>query len=339
MSRCAWFTVTSSWAESRQDPNLELRIVPDPVISVRGLRKHYGRLEAVRGIDLEVERGEIFAFLGPNGAGKTTTVEILEGYRQRNAGGVSVLGTDPADAGSEWRERIGIVLQQSRMHPELSVRESLELFAGYYAAPRSVDETVSLVGLSEKADERVGRLSGGQRRRLDVALALIGDPDLLFLDEPTTGFDPSARRRAWEVVASLRDLGKTVFLTTHYMDEAQVLADRVAIIARGQIVAEGAPDALGGREDAAARISFRLPSGLTGADLPSVVAAALTDAAPRADGEVRLEADDPVQVLNALTSWALERRLPLPGLEVRRPTLEDVYLELTAVEPGDEVDE
>lgn len=316
-----------------------MRIVPDPVISVRGLRKHYGRLEAVRGIDLEVKRGEIFAFLGPNGAGKTTTVEILEGYRQRNAGGVSVLGTDPADAGSEWRERIGIVLQQSRMHPELSVRESLELFAGYYAAPRSVDETVSLVGLSEKADERVGRLSGGQRRRLDVALALIGDPDLLFLDEPTTGFDPSARRRAWEVVASLRDLGKTVFLTTHYMDEAQVLADRVAIIARGQIVAEGAPDALGGREDAAARISFRLPSGLTGADLPSVVAAALTDAAPRADGEVRLEADDPVQVLNALTSWALERRLPLPGLEVRRPTLEDVYLELTAVEPGDEVDE
>jgi len=313
--------------------------VPDPVISVRGLRKHYGRLEAVRGIDLEVKRGEIFAFLGPNGAGKTTTVEILEGYRQRNAGGVSVLGIDPADAGSEWRERIGIVLQQSRMHRELSVRESLELFAGYYAAPRSVDETVSLVGLSEKADERVGRLSGGQRRRLDVALALIGDPDLLFLDEPTTGFDPSARRRAWEVVASLRDLGKTVFLTTHYMDEAQVLADRVAIIARGQIVAEGAPDALGGREDAAARISFRLPSGLTGADLPSVVAAALTDAAPRADGEVRLEADDPVQVLNALTSWALERRLPLPGLEVRRPTLEDVYLELTAVEPGDEVDE
>ena len=313
--------------------------MPDPVISVRGLRKHYGRLEAVRGIDLEVKRGEIFAFLGPNGAGKTTTVEILEGYRQRNAGGVSVLGIDPADAGSEWRERIGIVLQQSRMHPELSVRESLELFAGYYAAPRSVDETVSLVGLSEKADERVGRLSGGQRRRLDVALALIGDPDLLFLDEPTTGFDPSARRRAWEVVASLRDLGKTVFLTTHYMDEAQVLADRVAIIARGQIVAEGAPDALGGREDAAARISFRLPSGLTGADLPSVVAAALTDAAPRADGEVRLEADDPVQVLNALTSWALERRLPLPGLEVRRPTLEDVYLELTAVEPGDEVDE
>ena len=240
----------------------------EPVISVGGLRKSYGELEAVRGIDLEVARGEIFAFLGPNGAGKTTTVEILEGYRGRTAGEVTVLGADPARVDREWRERIGIVLQESKMHPELTVRESLELFAGYYRSPREVAGTIDLTGLSEKAEDRVGRLSGGQQRRLDVALALIGDPELLFLDEPTTGFDPSARRRAWEVVASLRDLGKTVFLTTHYMEEAQALADRVAIIAHGQIVAQGSPGELAGRGDAAARISFRLPAGVASADLP-----------------------------------------------------------------------
>ena len=222
----------------------------EPVISVAGLRKSYGELEAVRGVDLEVAKGEIFAFLGPNGAGKTTTVEILEGYRRRNGGEAMVLGADPAHAGREWRERIGIVLQESKMHPELTVRESLELFAGYYRSPREVADTIDLTGLAEKADDRVGRLSGGQQRRLDVALALIGDPELLFLDEPTTGFDPSARRRAWQVVASLRDLGKTVFLTTHYMEEAQALADRVAIIANGQIVAQGPPGELAGRGDA-----------------------------------------------------------------------------------------
>src|SRR3954470_14475561 len=226
----------------------------DPVISVRGLRKSYGELEAVRGIDLEVAGREIFAFLGPNGAGKTTTVEVLEGYRERSAGEVSVLGVDPGHADHDWRQRIGIVLQESRMHPELTVRESLELFAGYYRAPRDVDDTVELVGLTEKAHDRVGRLSGGQQRRLDVALALIGDPELLFLDEPTTGFDPSARRRAWEVIASLRDLGKTIFLTTHYMAEAQALADRVAIMVRGEIVAEGPPAELSRRGDPAARI-------------------------------------------------------------------------------------
>jgi ABC-2 type transport system ATP-binding protein len=302
----------------------------EPVISVGGLRKSYGELEAVRGIDLEVATGEIFAFLGPNGAGKTTTVEILEGYRSRTAGEVTVLGADPARVDRAWRERIGIVLQESKMHPELTVRESLELFAGYYRSPREVAGTIDLTGLSEKAEDRVGRLSGGQQRRLDVALALIGDPELLFLDEPTTGFDPSARRRAWGVVASLRDLGKTVFLTTHYMEEAQALADRVAIIAHGQIVAQGPPGDLAGRGDAATRISFRLPAGVAGADLPEKLGAAI------GNGEVRLEADDPVPVLHELTSWALERRIPLTGLEVRRPSLEDVYLELTAGEEKEE---
>jgi ABC-2 type transport system ATP-binding protein len=281
----------------------------------------------VRGIDLEVGRGEIFAFLGPNGAGKTTTVEILEGYRDRSHGEVSVLGIDPADAGREWRGRIGIVLQQTKMHPELTVRETLDLFAGYYRAPRPVGETIERVGLSGKADQRVGRLSGGQQRRVDVALALIGDPELLFLDEPTTGFDPSARRRAWDMIASLRSLEKTVFLTTHYMEEAQRLADRVAIIANGEIVAEGAPDQLGDRGSHASRISFRLPAGLGVSDLPGEVAAA--SAQPDSNGAVRLRVADPVPVLNSLTRWALEREVALADLEVRRPTLEDVYLDLT----------
>jgi ABC-2 type transport system ATP-binding protein len=308
--------------------------VAGPVISIRGLRKSYGELEAVRGIDLEVRRGEIFAFLGPNGAGKTTTVEILEGYRERDAGEVGVLGVDPACADRAWRERIGIVLQESRMHPELTVRESLELFAGYYRRPRTVAETISLVGLAEKADDRVARLSGGQHRRLDVALALIGDPELLFLDEPTTGFDPSARRRAWEVVANLRALGKTIFLTTHYMEEAQALADHVAIIARGEIVAQGSPGELGGRGRGGARISFRLPAEVSRAELPPrVIAAADGEGPPE---EVRLEVDDPVPVLNELTAWALARRVPLAGLEVKRPSLEDAYLELTAAGAAEE---
>ncbi len=305
----------------------------ESVISVAGLRKSYGELEAVRGIDLEVAAGEIFAFLGPNGAGKTTTVEILEGYRDRTAGDVKVLGADPGHVDRRWRGRIGIVLQDSEMHPELTVQESLALFAGYYRQPRGVDAVISLVDLTDKADDRVARLSGGQKRRLDVALALIGDPELLFLDEPTTGFDPSARRRAWEMVASLRDLGKTVFLTTHYMEEAQALADQVAIIAGGEIVAQGSPGELAGRGDAAARISFRLPAGIAGADLPPTLAATV------GNGEVRLRADDPVPLLHELTAWALERRVPLAGLEVRRPSLEDVYLELTAGEPDGRAEE
>ena len=281
--------------------------MPDPVISIRGLRKSYGDVEAVRGIDLEVDRGEVFAFLGPNGAGKTTTVEILEGYRKRSGGEVSVLGEDPEHAGREWRERIGIVLQSCRLDPYLTVRESLELYAGYYEAPRSVRETIELVGLSGKADDRASRLSGGQQRRLDVGMALIGDPELLFLDEPTTGFDPSARRQAWDTIAGLRDLGKTVFLTTHYMDEAQRLADRVAIIARGEIVARGAPEELGDRGGRPATISYRG-----------------SDGAP-----VTLSTTTPVETLHELTGKALAEGAELEGLEVRRPSLEDVYLELT----------
>jgi ABC-2 type transport system ATP-binding protein len=294
----------------------------DPVISIRGLRKAYGSFEAVRGIDLAVERGEIFAFLGPNGAGKTTTVEILEGYRERSGGEVDVLGEDPARADRAWRERIGIVLQNNRLDPYLTVRESLALFAGYYRSPRPVEEVIELVGLEAQAEQRASRLSGGQQRRLDVGMALVGDPELLFLDEPTTGFDPSARRQAWEVIAGLRDLGKTIFLTTHYMDEAQRLADRVTIIARGEILASGTPEDLGAREDQPAEITFRLPKGVDASELPTEVHGEL-------NGQVSLMTDDPVPILNELTGWALTRGVDLEGLEVRRPTLEDVYLQLT----------
>jgi ABC-2 type transport system ATP-binding protein len=300
----------------------------EPVISVRGLRKSYGALEAVRGIDLEVRRGEIFAFLGPNGAGKTTTVEILEGYRDRDEGDTLVLGADPAAPTRAWRQRIGIVLQECNMQPELTVRESLELYAGYYERPRPVDETIGLVGLEEKADERVRRLSGGQERRLDVALALIGDPELLFLDEPTTGFDPSARRQAWEMIANLRQLGKTVFLTTHYLDEAQALADRVAIIAAGEIVVEGAPQELAERQNLATQITFRLPSRTHAHGMPAEIAAAIREGSTR-NGDVCLQTHEPVALLNRLTSWALESDLELAGLEVSRPSLERIYLELT----------
>jgi ABC-2 type transport system ATP-binding protein len=278
----------------------------EPVISIRGLRMSYGDVEAVRGIALEVERGEVFAFLGPNGAGKTSTVEILEGYRKRSGGDVSVLGEDPEHAGRRWRERIGIVLQSCRLDPYLTVRESLQLYAGYYDAPRPIEETIELVGLAGKADARASSLSGGQQRRLDVGMALIGDPELLFLDEPTTGFDPSARRQAWETIAGLRDLGKTVFLTTHYMDEAQRLADRVTIIAAGEIVARGTPEDLGDRESRPARISYR-----------------------EGGREVTLETTTPVRTLNELTGKALAEGRELEGLEVARPSLEDVYLELT----------
>jgi ABC-2 type transport system ATP-binding protein len=290
-------------------------------ISVRGLRKAYDDYEAVRGIDFDVQRGEIVAFLGPNGAGKTTTVEILEGYRLRTGGDVQVLGQDPAAGGREWRESIGVVLQESEPEPYLTARQCLELFAGYYARPRPIDETLALVGLEAKADAVAGTLSGGQRRRLDVALALIGDPELVFLDEPTTGFDPSARRAAWHVVAGLRELGKTIFLTTHYMDEAEFLADRILVIAGGEIVAEGTPATLGGRDRSAVRITFGLPEGLTTDQLPPPFAAT--------NGRVEARSTAPVDDLRALTLWASGRGLDLPDLEVRRPTLEDIYLELT----------
>ena len=301
--------------------------MPEAVISVKGLRKSYGELEALRGIDLDVARGEIFAFLGPNGAGKTTAISVLEGYLERDAGEVEVLGEDPASVGREWRGRVGFVLQECRMEPLLTVRETLEMYAGYYEHPRDVAETIELIGLTDKADDRTGRLSGGQQRRLDVAVALIGDADLLFLDEPTTGFDPSARRAAWQVIEGLRDLGKTVMLTTHYMDEAQALADRVAVIASGRIIAAGTPDDLGGRRDAECVISFELPGGDS-----ATVQAAVGGEWSRTNGRLSLRTGDPTRSLHELTGWALANGIGLEGLEVTRPSLEDVYLELTAAE-------
>jgi ABC-2 type transport system ATP-binding protein len=296
------------------------------VISVQDLRKNYGDVEAVAGIDLEVSRGEIFAFLGPNGAGKTTTVEILEGFRTRSAGEVSVLGVDPAHAHGPWRDRVGVVLQESQPEPGLTVRECLRLYAGYYSAPRDITETIALVGLEEKADALTEQLSGGQRRRLDVALALIGDPELIFLDEPTTGFDPSARRAAWGVIAGLRELGKTVFLTTHYMDEAENLADRIAVIAAGRIVAEGTPETLGGRQRMAATLRFTLPDGVNADALPDSLRQLIRS---DANGRIVLESRRPLLDVKTLADWALARRIDLPDLDLRRPSLEDVYLELT----------
>ena len=294
-----------------------------PAIEVRGLVKTYGKLKAVGGIDLTVESGQIFAILGPNGAGKTTTVEILEGFVKRDAGHVSVLGYDPAKGAAALKERIGIVTQETVADPFLTVNELVSLIAGTYARPRPVDEVIDLVGLGDKRKIRAGKLSGGQKRRLDVALALVGDPDLIFLDEPTTGFDPDARREAWEVIAGLRDLGKTIVLTTHYMDEAERLADRIAVIAAGRIIAEGTPEDLGGRGAARTRIRFKLPPG---ASLPVALAALA-----RPDGEfVELSADDPVRVLHDLTTWALALGVELAGLDVSRPSLEDTYLSLIA---------
>ena len=293
-----------------------------PAIEIGGLRKSYGSFEAVRGLSLRVAQGEIFAFLGPNGAGKTTTVEILEGFRRRTAGEVRVLGVDPEDGDRAWRARLGIVLQEGQAQPELTVRETLSLWSAYYPHPRPVDETIALAGLEDKAADRVGRLSGGQRRRLDVALALIGDPDLVFLDEPTTGFDPVARHAAWKVIAGLRDLGKTVFLTTHYLDEAQELADRVAIVKGGVIVAEGAPRDLAGREQET-EIAFVAPAGVALSSLPGGAAATVGD-----DGRARLRTQMPTRVLAELCGWAAEQGIELERLEVTRPSLEDVYLEL-----------
>jgi ABC-2 type transport system ATP-binding protein len=295
------------------------------VISVRGLRMSYGHYDAVRGIDLDVARGEVLAFLGPNGAGKTTTVEILEGFRRRTGGEVRVLGTDPAHAGPDWRARVGVVLQESAPEAWLTVRECLSMYAGYYPRPLPVGRALELVGLTAKADDRCDRLSGGQLRRLDMALALIGDPELIFLDEPTTGFDPSARHTAWEVISGLRDLGKTIFLTTHYMDEAEALADHIMIIAAGKVVASGTPATIGGRATDATTISFTLPDGLTPADLP-VLPAPMT-ASP--GGKAELVCDQPVSVLYPLTRWAAEQGYPLSDISVHRPTLEEIYLRLT----------
>jgi ABC-2 type transport system ATP-binding protein len=275
-------------------------------VKVSDLRKSYGDHEALRGIDFTIEAGEVFGLLGPNGAGKTTTVEILEGYRKRDGGAVEVLGIDPQRSGTRWRERIGVMLQSSSLYPNLTARESLRVFAGYYAKPRDVDEVVEIVGLAEKADSRVRTLSGGQKRRLDLGLALVGDPELVFLDEPTTGFDPGARRTAWDTVRNLRALGKTILLTTHYLDEAEQLADRVAVLRDGVIVREGSPaDLTGGIVETEIRYK-------------------------RGGEDVVERTKDPTRRLHELTAEALARGEELDALEVRRPTLEDVYLELTA---------
>jgi ABC-2 type transport system ATP-binding protein len=275
-------------------------------IAVRDLRKSYGPYEALRGVSFEIEEGEVFGLLGPNGAGKTTTIEILEGYRTRDGGEVDVLGFDPERAASVFRERIGVVLQQSQLWPNLTVAETHRMFAGYYEHPRNVDEVIALVGLTEKRDARVKTLSGGQKRRLDLGVALVGDPDLVFLDEPTTGFDPAARRAAWDMIRSLRSLGKTILLTTHYLDEAEQLADRLAVLREGVIIQEGTPAELtGGTSE--------------------------TEVRYRKDGrEVVVRTTDPTKLLHELTAEALAEGRELEGLSVRRPTLEDVYLSLTA---------
>jgi ABC-2 type transport system ATP-binding protein len=280
-----------------------------PVVSVRGLTKSYGDFEALKGIDFELRAGEVFGLLGPNGAGKTTTIEILEGYRRRDAGEVEVLGADPEAADLDWRGRIGVVLQSSAMYENLTVVEHLAQFAGYYDHPRPIDEVIELIGLEEKRGTRARRLSGGQRRRLDLGLALIGDPELIFLDEPTTGFDPGARRRAWETIRSLSGLGKTILLTTHYLDEVEQLADRVAVLREGLIVASGTVEEMVGGAPA-------------------------TQIRYRRNGEfVVVETEEPTRVLHELTEAAIQRGEELDGLEVRRPSLEEVYLSLTQAEP------
>jgi ABC-2 type transport system ATP-binding protein len=281
-------------------------------IVVRDLRKRYGSVEALRGVDFEVARGEVFGLLGPNGAGKTTTVEILEGYRDRDGGSAEVLGFDPGKSERSFRERIGVVLQQSEFYPLLTVREAHRLFAGYYDRPRNVDEVIELVGLAEKRAAQVKTLSGGQKRRLDLGIALVGDPEVVFLDEPTTGFDPAARRTAWETIRSLRALGKTILLTTHYLDEAQQIADRVAVLRAGEIVRIGSPRELTA-ESATVEIRYR-----------------------RDDEEVVIATDEPTRVLHELTGDALADGRELEGLEVRRPTLEEVYLELVGGDGADE---
>jgi ABC-2 type transport system ATP-binding protein len=303
--------------------------VAEAAISVRGLRKSYGENEAVAGIDFEIAAGEVFGFLGPNGAGKTTTIEILEGYRERSDGEVSVLGVDPAAPTRAWRERVGLVLQECELDPLWTVTEAVSLFARFYSRPRDVEETIDLVGLGDKRDARIGSLSGGQKRRADVALGIVGDPELIFLDEPTTGFDPGARREAWNMIEGLKALGKTVFLTTHYMDEAQHLADRVAILRGGRIVAEGRTEEIAAAIGRSTVIGFVLDGSLGVEDVRDAVAATVSTAGD----QVEVQTPDPQRDLYRLLALAEERGAELRELEVRRPNLEDVFLELTREEP------
>jgi ABC-2 type transport system ATP-binding protein len=321
MTRGAWRATVSVMLTNSLEAAVAARsAAPPPAIAIRGLRKSYGGVIALDGVDLTVRRGEVLALLGPNGAGKTTLVEILEGHREADAGDVDVLGFDPARRERAFRERIGIVLQDAALERELTVRETIELYAAPYPDPLPADEVAELVGLTDKLHARTRTLSGGQRRRLDVAVGIAGDPELVFLDEPTTGFDPAARRQSWELIAGLRARGRTILLTTHYMEEAQRLADRVAVLAGGRLIAVAAPDELGGED--AALVTFRLPGGVDAADLPVAV-----------DGpgpEVSLRTSTPTRDLAPLLSWAAVRGYELEGLTVSRPSLEDVYLELTA---------
>jgi len=292
-------------------------------LTVAGLRKSYGTVQAVRDVSFSVQQGEIVALLGPNGAGKTTTLEILEGFRARDGGTAEVLGLDPGDRSSarELRERTGLVLQDIAVEPYLTVRETISRDAGYYPAPLSVPEVIGLVGLAGLERRKVRTLSGGQKRRLDLALGLIGHPELLFLDEPTTGFDPAARRDAWRLVRQLRTAGTTILLTTHAMDEAQALADRVVLLSGGVVIADGPPAALGGRDAERVRITFTLPIGYALTDLPLPAEAV--------NGVVLVETGRPTETLHQLTDWALRSGTVLAGLTVDRPSLEDVYLQLT----------
>lgn len=293
-----------------------------PVVEVANLVKSYGDVEAVRGISFQIDAGEVFALLGPNGAGKSTTVEILEGHRTKTFGEVSVLGYDPTTRDRTYRERIGIVLQETAIEEELKVVEALDIYGAMYPKRRDTNELIDIVGLHEKRDARIKTLSGGQRRRLELALGIVGDPDLIFLDEPTTGFDPSARRQAWSIVENLTALGKTVLLTTHYMDEAQALADRVAVIAQGAIVDEGTPESLGGRSTAATVISFH-PNG---APLDTL---AFSEVDVAENGRVTIRTGTPTETAHRVTGWALDHGVELTDLTITRPSLEDVYLELT----------
>ena len=300
-------------------------------IVIENLIKRYGATAAVDGVGLEVAEGEVFCLLGPNGAGKTTLIEILEGHRRRTSGEVHVLGFDPETGGRDFRERIGIMLQNGSLENELTGREAVEIYGSLYPNPRPVNDVIKAVGLTEKSGARIKTLSGGQKRRLELALAIVGEPDLIFPDEPTTGFDPSARRQAWELVAGLRGLGKTILLTTHYMDEAQNLADRIAVIARGQIVAEGTPKTLGDRDRLPSHIRFRVAERAQ-SDLPAMAQAAIKNR----DGEFAIRTAEPTQAVHDLTAWALGQGVALEGLTVAPPSLEDIYLNLIGHEAADD---